>query len=246
MSTNIAVFVSGSGTNLQAMIDRRLGRADGIVRTLKADIKAVISDRAEAYGLERARKHGIPAYAVDYGFYIQKHRGDREKAYREAEEEILSVLAKYDIDYICLAGYMRLLTPDFLKHFRKGPVYGVINIHPALLPSFPGMHGYEDTFNYGCKWGGITVHFVDEGKDTGPIIAQAVYPIWPDDTVESVRLRGLSVEYELYSQCINWIAEERLSFSRINSRTVISITDPEYERFMRKLTEKALTTHIGL
>lgn len=237
---NIAVFISGSGTNLQAMIDRRLGRSEGIVRTLKADIKVVISDRGDAYGLERARNHAIPAYVVDYGYYIQKHGGNKREAYREAEKEILSILGGYDIDYVCLAGYMRLLTPNFLEHFRKGPIYGVINIHPALLPSFPGMHGYEDTFEYGCKWGGITVHFVDEGKDTGPIIAQAVYPIWPEDTPEDIRRRGLTIEHELYSQCINWIAEGKISFSRIKDRILISVTDREYKNFIRELTQKAL------
>lgn len=240
---NIAVFVSGSGTNLQAMIERSFGCcADGIVRSLKATIRVVISDRPDAYGLERARKHNIPAHIVDYRSYLARHKNKKD-AYQAAEEEIISILQSYEIDYVCLAGYMRLFTPYFLHHFQDGQIYRVLNIHPALLPAFPGRHGYEDTFRYGCSWGGITVHFVDEAEDTGPVIAQAVYPIWPNDSLETVRLRGLRLEYELYSQCINWIAENHIAISYRNGRYVVNIIDPNYENFLRLLTKKAFEKH---
>ncbi|MGC8718629.1 MAG: phosphoribosylglycinamide formyltransferase [Thermodesulforhabdaceae bacterium] len=226
----LAVFVSGSGTNLQSLIDRS---SDG---RLQADVVVVISDRADAYGLERARKHGIPAHVVDYARRIADARGLhagkelRRKAYEEAEKEILEIISDYDVHYVVLAGFMRLLTPYFLERFKSEEgVYRVLNIHPALLPAFPGRHGYEDTFGYGCRWGGVTVHFVDEGEDSGPIIAQAVYPIFPDDTLDAVRKRGLTLEYEVYAQCINWLARGMVRIERReSSRVRIVITDPQY------------------
>ncbi len=250
----LAVFISGSGTNLQAMIDRALqGR-------LKAEIKLVISDREDAYGLERARNHNIPSFVVDYKKYLASESNEEllEKAknvlgktplslrklssYLKAEEELLKILEPYEIDYVCLAGFMRLLTPYFLSHFKgSSGVFRVLNIHPALLPSFPGRHGYEDTFEYGCKWGGVTVHFVDEGEDTGPIIAQMVYPIFPSDSLESVRKRGLSLEYEIYSQCINWLAEGWVQIVPPigEGKPRVIIKDPEYRNILKRWMEIA-------
>ncbi len=230
---NIAVFISGSGTNLQSLIDKSESGE------LLAKIVAVISDIDDAYGLVRAERHNIPAFVVNYSRFIDSHRLKRE-AYEEAEKEIIKILEGFRIDYICLAGYMRLLTPYFLSHFRSEYVYRVLNIHPALLPSFPGRHGYEDTFNYGCKWGGITVHFVDEGEDTGPIIAQAVYPIWPDDTVDKIRHRGLSLEHMLYPQCINWLAKGFIRFERKGGRIVTYITDPDYRVVLDEMIKRVI------
>jgi len=230
---SLAVFVSGSGTNLQALIDRAESGQ------LRAKIEVVVSDRADAYGIERAKRHGIPAFVVDYADYINRC-ATRAEAYRAAEMEILEILERFEVDYVCLAGFMRLVSPSFLQCFRDGLVYRVLNIHPALLPSFPGMHGYEDTFSYGCKWGGVTVHFVDEGEDTGPIIAQAVYPIWPDDTIEVVRQRGLSLEYELYAQVVNWIASGFVRAIKKGRRTICHVTDPKYSLIIRNLVEKAM------
>jgi phosphoribosylglycinamide formyltransferase-1 len=123
---------------------------------------------------------------------------------------------------------MRLVTPYFIGRFSSGQLR-VLNIHPALLPCFPGRSGYEDTFEYGCKWGGITVHFADEGEDTGPIICQAVYPIWPGDDIDKIRERGLQLEYEIYSQAINWLSQGYVSFKSVpGGRTRVDITDPEY------------------
>lgn len=230
----LAVFISGSGTNLQSLLDRS---SDG---RLLADVLLVISDRADAYGLERARRHGVPAYVVEYGKYFEKfsHVTDRIErrrlSYEEAETEIIGILKNYDIDYVVLAGFMRLLTPYFLEHFKTGEgVFRVLNIHPALLPSFPGRHGYEDTFRYGCRWGGVTVHFVDEGEDSGPIIAQAVYPIFPNDSLEDIRKRGLSLEYEIYAQCINWLAKGMVRISKDqNGKPKVIVVDPEYRNIL--------------
>ncbi|MEM5790310.1 MAG: formyltransferase family protein, partial [Syntrophobacteraceae bacterium] len=111
---------------------------------------------------------------------------------------------------------------------------------PALLPSFPGQHGYEDTFAYGCKWGGITVHFVDEGEDTGPVIAQAVYPIWPGDLPDKIRARGLQLEYEVYPQVINWLAMNHIKLEEIpGGRPRVRVTDPYYSRILRYWVQMA-------
>ena len=268
----LVVLVSGSGTNLQAMIDRS---EDG---RLHAEIVAVVSDNPHARGLDRARSHNIPTAVIDYRKYSKKQlpeipweilpgnfnriveaqrlfpglRGEklREKLARMvlAERELISVIDKFNPDYLCLAGFMRLLSPYFIRHYQgeaAGAVqsknialsaWKIINIHPALLPAFPGVNGYGDTFNYGCRFGGITVHFVDEGEDTGPIIGQAIYPIWPRDTIEDIRKRGLALEYELYSQCLNWIAYGYLQVNiSEKQRVTFKITDPGYENFLKKM-----------
>lgn len=254
----IAVLVSGGGTNLQAMIDKS---AAGV---LLADIAVVLSDRPDAYGLTRAGKAAIPAYCVDYKsmkaegaridaegkFPVDLDELDRrQKILRNpdgaerrrrlaglvhAEREMARIIDSYQVDYVCLAGFMRLVTPWFIGHYNTGGARRILNIHPALLPSFPGQHGYEDTFAYGCKWGGITVHFVDEGEDTGPIIAQAVYPILPDDDTDKVRARGLQLEYEVYSQVINWLSGGFVILDEFpDGRTRVSVTDPAYRETLK-------------
>jgi phosphoribosylglycinamide formyltransferase 1 len=262
----IAVLVSGSGTNLQALLD---GAAVG---SLAAEIVVVASDRADAYGLVRAERADIPTHVVDYKATLQRKIEkplefdlpvDLEELARRqkilkipdpdrllqrlaklviAEHELIEVLDSYQVDYVCLAGFMRLLSPYFLGHFNCRGQWRVVNIHPAMLPAFPGAHGYDDTFAYGCKWGGITIHFADEGEDTGPIIAQAVYPIWPDDDLETVRQRGLSLEYEMYAQCINWLAAGQVEVYSIPGRqTGARITDPNYKTVLKSWVEKALS-----
>jgi phosphoribosylglycinamide formyltransferase-1 len=248
----IAVLASGGGTNLQAMLDRS---REG---SLRADVVAVFSDNPEAFALTRARRAGVPcgtvAYGpirpaadgtdlplpeIDYGTLEQRQRilsgGDREnriarlKRLVRAEHELIGMLELHRPDYICLAGYMRLLSPYFLDHFNQGGRLRVVNIHPALLPAFPGQHGYRDTFEYGCKWGGVTVHFVDEGEDSGPVISQAVYPIWPEDELDTVQERGLALEYEVYSQALNWLAAGQVKIeARSGARSRVVITDPDY------------------
>jgi phosphoribosylglycinamide formyltransferase 1 len=189
---SIAVFISGGGTDLQSIIDAiEAGK-------VSAAIAVVISNEPDAYGLVRAQRHGIPTAVIDH----RKHANRQE-----FEAAVISVLDRFPVDLICLAGFMRLLTPDFLRRFP----HRVINIHPALLPSFPGTHGQRDAFNYGVKFSGCTIHFVDEGVDTGPIIMQAVVPVLPDDDEESLKARILAQEHRIYPQVVQFFAEGRVA-----------------------------------
>ena len=260
----LAVLISGGGTNLQTIIDRiAAGKLD-------AEISVVVSNNPEAHGLTRAQKYGISTAVVDYNKYgknlfpkvdesrlpsqfdevIERQRifhglppekiRDRLARLVLPEQEIIELLDPLAPELICLAGFMRLLSPYFIGHYNKEERYGIMNIHPALLPAFPGSDGYGDTFAYGCRFGGITVHFVDEGEDTGPIIAQATYPIWPSDTVDKIRRRGMELEYALYSQCIQWMAQGDLLVEKgKDGRPQIRILDPEYPWFIEQLTRKA-------
>ncbi|HUT96408.1 MAG TPA: phosphoribosylglycinamide formyltransferase [Candidatus Paceibacterota bacterium] len=195
---NIAVLISGNGTNLQAIIDEvKTGNING-------KIIAVISNKADAFGLERAKKAGIPAYFID-------HKGITRE---EHEQKIIEILEKNNVDLVVLAGYMRVLTSLFVNKYK----YRLINIHPALLPAFPGTDGYGDTFNYGCKVGGCTVHFVDEGVDTGPIIIQKTNEIKEDDTLESFKQRGLKIEHQALPEAVKLFCEDKL---KIEGRKVI-------------------------
>lgn len=265
----LAVLVSGGGTNLQALIDRS---HDG---RLSADVVVVASDRADAYGLVRAEHAGIPSCVVDYAGILRsdlspasssapsvdltamdeaqkilrigdRHgRIDRLRRLVHAEQQLINALEPHRPDLICLAGFMRLVSPHFLRHYNGGGMWRVLNIHPALLPAFPGQHGYEDTFHYGCRWGGVSVHFVDEGEDTGPLLAQAAYPIWPGDTIQRVRNRGLSLEYEVYAQCINWIAAGQIEVVTTSDRPTTRIKDPEYPTILRNWLEIALRDNLS-
>ena len=195
---NIAILISGQGTNLQAIINRvKAGK-------LKCNLAVVISNRKDAYGLKRAEKAGIPAYFIDYQGISRK----------EHEQKIIRILKKYKIDLIVLAGYMRVLTPYFVRKY-KGKI---INIHPALLPSFAGTDGYGDAWKYGVKISGCTVHFVDEGVDTGPIILQKVNPIKKNDTLESFKKRGLRIEHKTLPEAIKLFIKGKL---RIKGKKVI-------------------------
>src|SRR3989338_8446647 len=180
----IAVLASGNGTNLQNLIDKE--------KELGIKIVCMISNNDEAFALERAKKHKIPTFFIG-------HKGKTREAH---EIEIVNVLEKYKIQLVVLAGYMRLLSGYIINKYK----YKILNIHPALLPSFPGVRGYEDAWEYGVKVSGCTVHFVDEGCDTGPIIVQKVNPINDDDTFKSFKERGLKLEYEAYAEAVKIIA----------------------------------------
>jgi phosphoribosylglycinamide formyltransferase-1 len=187
---NIAVLISGNGTNLQAIIDNvKEGKING-------KIVAVISNKADAYGLERAKQAGIAEYFID-------HKGITRE---EHEQKIIDILEKNNVDLVVLAGYMRVLTSLFVNKYK----HRLINIHPALLPAFPGTDGYGDTINYGCKIGGCTVHFVDEGVDTGPIIIQKVNEVREDDTLESFKERGLETEHQALPEAVKLFCEDKL------------------------------------
>ncbi len=194
----IAVLVSGRGSNLQAIIDSiESGR-------LPAKILCVISDKPDAFGLERARKHGIEAISLDYRKFQSKD---------DYEKELLKILKDRSPDLICLAGYMRIVGKGLISAFRNR----IINIHPALLPSFPGLDSQRQALDYGVKVSGCTVHFVDEGCDTGPVILQKTVPVLGNDTEGSLSARILEKEHIAYPEAIKLIAEGRV---RIEGRKV--------------------------
>jgi len=183
----LAVLASGRGSNLQAIID---SIKNG---TLAAKVVVVISDNPEALALERARQEGIPAVSLRPAEYRTKN---------EYEQRLVEVCEDSQADLVVLAGYMRILGSTFLKRFPNR----VVNIHPALLPSFPGLHAQRQAIEYGVRFSGCTVHFVDEGMDTGPIILQAVVPVQANDTEETLAERILVQEHQLYPQALNLIA----------------------------------------
>ncbi|MBP3730805.1 MAG: phosphoribosylglycinamide formyltransferase [Mailhella sp.] len=192
MTLRLGILASGRGTNAQAIIDA----ADS--GRLNADIRIVIANRPGAMVLERARKHGIKSLCLDHNAFA-----DRESYDRQAVEELLAAGA----DTIALAGYMRLVTPLFLRTFPNR----VLNIHPALLPAFPGSRGVRDAWNYGAKISGCTVHFVDPVMDGGPIIIQAALPVLQDESEDQLLERIHVLEYRTYVQALQWLAEDRLS-----------------------------------
>ncbi len=187
---NLGVLISGSGSNLQAIIDNiEAGRVD-------AKIQIVISNVADVLGLERARKHGIPSLVIP-------HKGLKREEY---DQKLVETLRTYQVELVVLAGFMRIITSVLLRAFPMK----VMNIHPALLPAFPGTHVWQAEVDYGVKFAGCTVHFVDEGEDTGPIIIQAVVPVYDDDTADTLNARILKQEHKIYSQAIQLYAEGRL------------------------------------
>jgi phosphoribosylglycinamide formyltransferase-1 len=189
---NLAVLASGYGSNLQAIIDA-VDRGE-----ISGRVKTVISDVEEAYALERARRHNIEA------IYINPKDFPGRKAFNEA---IAALLEEREIDLVVLAGYMRLLSPVIINKFRGK----IMNIHPSLLPAFPGLEGAKQALDYGVKVSGCTVHFVDEGLDTGPVILQEAVPVYDDDTVESLHERIHRVEHRLYPRAIQLFIEGKLS-----------------------------------
>ncbi|MBA4076920.1 MAG: phosphoribosylglycinamide formyltransferase, partial [Cyanobacteria bacterium PR.023] len=196
MPIKIAVLVSGRGSNLEAIL------AAIEKKELEAEIAVVLSNNPDSYALRIAKKHNIPTVSVD-------HRGISRK---EHEKQVLQKLKKFAPDYLVLAGYMRILSGDFLTHFKDdNGLYRVINIHPSLLPAFPGKSAYEDAFNYGVKISGITVHLVDEQVDHGPILAQGVFERKSGDTLETFQARGLELEHKLFPQVLAQLANSSLA-----------------------------------
>jgi phosphoribosylglycinamide formyltransferase-1 len=198
----IAVLASGGGTNLQAILDAcAAGRIDGRV-------VAVISNVPGAFALERAREAGATAELVP-----SLGAADRAAYDRELVERVRG----HAPDLVCLAGWMRLLGPAFLSAFGPLPSTRgcprLVNIHPALLPAFPGLHVQRKALEYGARFSGCTVHFVDEGTDTGPIIVQAVVPVLPGDDEKALAARILAEEHRIYPRAVQWFAQGRLSLS---------------------------------
>jgi phosphoribosylglycinamide formyltransferase-1 len=202
----VAVLVSGNGSNLQSIIDHM--EAD----KLDASIVCVISNRVEAYALERARNHRIPAYHVNHREYP-----DRESF----DAAVLAIVKEHDSELIALAGFNRIISQVVLDAFPMA----ILNIHPALLPAFPGSHAQRNALLTGVKISGCTVHFVDSGTDTGPIIAQAAVPVFESDTEETLSRRILCEEHRIYPGVIQLFAEGRL---RAEGRKVAISRGTEY------------------
>jgi phosphoribosylglycinamide formyltransferase-1 len=190
----VGVLASGRGSNLQALIDSAsAGR-------LEAEVVIVLSDVEDAQALKRALDSGVEARYIDPG-----RKGARLKA--ESELKYIQTLDEFRVDLIALAGFMRILSPEFVRHFRGR----IMNIHPSLLPSFPGLRVQKKALEYGVKFSGCTVHFVDEGVDTGPIIIQAAVPVLEGDTEEALAARILKEEHRIYTEAVNLFAHGRLS-----------------------------------
>ena len=196
----LGVLASGGGTNLQALLDAcAAGRVD-------AQVAVVLSNVPGAGALERARRAGVPARVLP-----SKGVADRD-AY---DLTLVEAHRAHRVDLVCLAGYMRLVTPGFLRAFGPDAASRgcprVMNVHPGLLPSFPGLHAARQALEYGARIAGCTVHFVDEGTDTGPIIAQAVVSVLQGDDEAALSARIQAEEHRLYPQAVQWFAQGRLS-----------------------------------
>lgn len=204
---NFAIFVSGRGSNMEAIIRK--------VKSgyIPANLAIVISDKADAKAREIAREHKIKEVYVPLKLSVR----DKDERRAEHESRILPIMKENNIDFIILAGYMRIIKCSLFEGYKDR----IINIHPSLLPDFPGTHGYEETFFSIPKRivGGCTIHFIDNGVDTGPIIIQGKVPIFLNDTFESFKARGLKKEHELYPKIIRKYAEGKIIIN--GNRTVM-------------------------
>jgi phosphoribosylglycinamide formyltransferase-1 len=199
MKRRIGVLLSGRGSNFEALAD-----SVSAGRIPNAEMAIVISNKPDAAGLERAKAHGIPARAI-------ASRGLEREAY---DRQVAAVLHEYKVELICLAGYMRLLSPYFVAAFPQR----ILNIHPSLLPSFPGLESQKQALEYGVKFAGCTVHFVDENLDAGPIILQAVVLVLDRDDEHTLSERILKEEHRIYSEAVKIILEGNY---RIEGRRVL-------------------------
>ena len=194
----LGILLSGRGSNFEAIAD------NVAAGKIQAEIAAVISNRADAPGLERARQRGLPALCLP-------SKGLEREAY---DRQVVAALKERQVDLVCLAGFMRLLSPYFIREFPNR----ILNIHPGLLPAFPGLEAQHQAWEYGVKVSGCTVHFVDEHLDHGPIIVQTAVPVMNDDTPETLAARILKEEHRIYSEAINLVLSDCI---RIEGRRVI-------------------------
>jgi phosphoribosylglycinamide formyltransferase 1 len=188
---NLGVLVSGKGSDLQSIID---AIKEGYLT--EAKIVVVISNKADSYALERAEKAGIPAIFIEF----------RKRQRLDFDKDMIEVLKKYKVDLVVMAGFMRLVTPEFVAAFKGH----IINIHPALLPSFPGTHGHRDALAWGVKVSGCTIHFLDEQMDHGPIIIQRAVEVLPKDTEETLSERILAHEHDQLPKAVKLYAKGSL------------------------------------
>jgi phosphoribosylglycinamide formyltransferase 1 len=238
----IGALISGGGTNLQAIIDAcESGTIDGRMVFVGSDNPSAGGlDRARHHGIAHfvvdyrsilRRFRDLPSeFRLPDDFNLEECRykqhvfpegspvqrvSDFLKSRAVAESELLMKMARYEFDLLVLAGFMRNLTPYFIDRVNVPPDrLRIMNIHPAILPAFPGTDGYGDTFRHGCKVGGCTVHFVDYGEDSGPIIGQRAFPILPGDTLDGIKKKGLEQEWILYPECVQLFAKNKLHLVR--------------------------------
>lgn len=190
MVNKVLILASGEGSNAEAIMDYCSKNRE------RMEVLALISDRKEARALERAKKFNIPSYFISH----------------EEKDKLISTVQALSVDWVCLAGYMRLVPKEFIELFTSkcGRFYQVLNIHPSLLPAFPGLNGYKQAFDFGVKVSGVTIHLVDEFLDSGPIILQKTFERKDDDSFENFYKRGKSIENELYREVLDAIAWGRL------------------------------------
>lgn len=200
MTCRIVVLISGSGSNLQSLIDAGQSGELG-----DADVVAVLSNKPGAYGLERAQQAGIATDCIEH------QRFDSREAFDSALRDAID---QHQPDLVILAGFMRILTPDFVRHYRGR----LLNIHPSLLPKYPGLHTHQRALDAGDSEAGATVHFVTEELDGGPPIIQAKVPTLPDDSAETLAARVLSKEHRIYPLAARWFAEGRLQLNDSEAR----------------------------
>lgn len=199
MPLKIAILISGRGSNMQAIHRSvKAGRLDAV-------ITAIVSDQAAAAGLAYAQAEGLLTHVVE------KQKGEDRETF---DRRLIAKLEEDSPQIVVLAGYMRLLSPTFIRHFHQR----IVNIHPSLLPAFPGLHAQRQALEAGVRFSGCTVHFVDEGCDTGPIIDQRVVAVLPEDTEETLSARILEQEHQLYSECLQRIAEGKV---KVEGRKVL-------------------------
>ena len=197
---NLAVFISGRGSNLQAIINAIVNKT-----LQRCKVAIVISDKEDALGLKCAKEAGIETTFLDPTKYTSREQFDLA---------VHAILIHYQIDFVLLAGYMRLLSAEFVRKWKEK----VINIHPSLLPAFPGLHAQRQALEYGVKYSGCTTHFIDEGLDTGPIIMQTAVPIDELDTEETLSERILKEEHKIYPLTIQLLVDDRI---RIEGRKTL-------------------------
>jgi len=217
MSLKLAILASGSGSNAQSMFE---AVEKGI---LDADIRLVFCNRPDAKVLERAKAFSIPTCCIDHTSFASREDFDKE---------MCKAIKEHGADTIAMAGYMRMVTPYFLQAF-----YGrVVNVHPAILPAFAGIHGARDAVNYGVKFSGCSVHFVSEVMDAGPIIIQGIVPCSSHDTEQDLQTRIHALEHRVYVQALQWLSQNRLEIKEhtvhllpnsANSQCGVSVLPPK-------------------
>ncbi len=188
----LAILISGNGSNLQSIIDAiETGR-------LNAKIKAVVSNKSEAFGLVRATRHGLHTWVIDHQDYANRDQYD---------DVLQHYLESIDPDYIVLAGYMRILSPDFIEAFE----HRILNIHPSLLPAYKGLNTHQRALDNAETQHGVSIHLVTAELDAGPVILQASYPVETGDRVEDMQTKGHRLEHQMFPQVLSWLSDNKLT-----------------------------------